>query len=192
MIKNSEITSTDLLRTKWAAKFEMHEGLISIQLADQLNSHYPHSFHNVFPALNPFTSKCMCYPHTTDIIVIPAELWSFHILIYKVNRNSEYGAGIFSEVKWLHLFFFFSSFFFLSDVVAVVVEFRWDTSLLSARIIEIPHLISKVTLPGYGLPARIYSRLPFEIDLALFTCGCYQGRKFHSEALEVDGSQNSL
>lgn len=49
-----------------------------------------------------------------------------------------------------------------AEVLSCPIE-REKTAIWGLRITEIPRLISKVSLPGFGLAARIHSRLTLEV-----------------------------
>ena len=142
-----------MLRTKQAAKLETHHRLINVPVIDQMNSGYPHDFLSVFTPPNPSPPLDVCARLTVDITVIQTELLSYLARCTRVRRDLNGmlafpGKGDTCPVLFLTL---------LSNSGGA------PPPPLSTSVIEILHLISEVSLPRFGLPARIYSRLTLKV-----------------------------
>lgn len=138
---------------KAAAQPETHQRLISVAVIDQLNSASPHNF---LAALSCFKALRL---HVTE------SNWG---VVLSLLQSTGHTGPLLQHGNHL-LAFVFPSY-------SAAGSWRSGCSP-DARIIEILHLISKVSLPRSALPARIYNRLTLNVMQFLGFCRHYPCRK---------------
>ena len=128
------ITSIVPLWTKQAANVETHQKLINAPVIDQLNSSSPHDFLNVYLDLFPPRLLSVFAPVSHTFHDSNRSHFVFHICIRVRQEWNE--MLVFSGLKLLP---------------GLLLNFEWSGDFVGGSIIEIPHLILKVSLPRFGL-----------------------------------------